>query len=78
MRITLLPRSARPLWPMAGAARRVHAVTKYSALLNTILALLAVVAVMAVHGLLRLLLMPFRILRGLFRHSSRNARVTAG
>ncbi|MGH1572070.1 hypothetical protein ACRAWG_16995 [Methylobacterium sp. P31] len=47
-------------------------------MLNTILALLAVVAVMAVHGLLKLLLTPFRVLRGLFRHSPKPARVTAG
>jgi hypothetical protein len=45
--------------------------------LNTILALLAVVAVMLVHGLVKLILLPFRILRGLFRHAAKPSRLTA-
>ena len=39
------------------------------ALLNTLLALLAVVVVMAVHGVVRLLSLPFRAALALFRHS---------
>lgn len=45
-------------------------------MLNTLLALLAVVVVMAVHGLLKLLLMPFRALRGLFRYRAKRAEMT--
>ncbi|MBE7157766.1 MAG: hypothetical protein INR62_04920 [Rhodospirillales bacterium] len=46
-------------------------------MLNTLLALLAVVVVMAVHGVVRLLSLPFRAVRGLFRHSTRPAQLTA-
>lgn len=46
-------------------------------MLNTVLALLAVLAVMAAHALYKLLRLPFRLLRGLFRHSSKPAQVTA-
>lgn len=45
--------------------------------LNTLLAVLAVVVVMLAHGVARLVLLPFRVVRGLFRHSSKRARVTA-
>lgn len=45
--------------------------------LNTLLALLAVVVVMAAHGLAKLVLLPFRALRGLFRHSAKPAPITA-
>ncbi|WP_244020865.1 hypothetical protein [Methylobacterium sp. J-048] len=45
-------------------------------MLNTLLALLAVVIVMAAHVVATLVLLPFRALRGLFRHSSKRARVT--
>ena len=48
------------------------------ALLNTILALIAVLAVMATHAVYRLVRLPFRLVRGLFRHSRKPARVTAG
>ncbi|MGU3282220.1 hypothetical protein [Methylobacterium mesophilicum] len=44
---------------------------------NTLLALLAVIAVMTAHAVYRLLRLPFRLLRGLFRHSAEPARVTA-
>jgi hypothetical protein len=44
---------------------------------GTLLALLAVVAVLAVHGLIRLLLLPFRILRGLFRYGAALTRLTS-
>ncbi|MCJ2117278.1 hypothetical protein MKK65_12020 [Methylobacterium sp. J-001] len=44
---------------------------------NTLLALLAVVVVMAAHGVAKLVLLPFRALRGLFRHSAKPAQVTA-
>ncbi|EIZ81852.1 hypothetical protein WYO_5440 [Methylobacterium sp. GXF4] len=46
-------------------------------MLNTLLAVLAVVVVMLAHGVARLVLLPFRVVRGLFRHSSKRARVTA-
>jgi hypothetical protein len=44
---------------------------------NTLLALLAVIAVMTAHAVYRLLRLPFRLLWGLFRHSAEPARVTA-
>jgi hypothetical protein len=44
---------------------------------NTLLALLAVIAVMTAHAAYRLLWLPFRLLRGLFRHSAKPAQVTA-
>ncbi|MDN3571577.1 hypothetical protein [Methylobacterium longum] len=47
-------------------------------MINTLLALLAVLTVMAVHAICKLLLLPFRILRGLFRHGAKPARVTTG
>ena len=46
-------------------------------MLNTILALLAVVVVMAIHGVVRLLSLPFRAALALFRHSPAQARLTA-
>jgi hypothetical protein len=42
---------------------------------NTLLALLAVVVVMAAHGVAKLVLLPFRLLRGLFRHSAKPAQI---
>ena len=45
-------------------------------MLNTILALLAVLAVMAAHALYKLVCLPFRLLRGLFRHKAPPARLT--
>ena len=39
--------------------------------LNTILALLAVLAVMAAHALYRLVSLPFRLVRGMFRQKAR-------
>lgn len=56
--------------------RRVHSVLKCPALRNTLLALLAVVVVMAAHGVAKLVLLPFRALRGLFRHSAKPAPIT--
>ncbi|MCJ2121025.1 hypothetical protein [Methylobacterium sp. J-077] len=47
-------------------------------MLNTLLALLAVVVVMLAHGVARLVLLPFRVVRSLFRHTPKRARVTAG
>jgi hypothetical protein len=44
--------------------------------LNTILALLAVLAVMAAHAVYRLVRLPFRLLRSLFRHSSKPTQLT--
>lgn len=46
-------------------------------MLNTLLALLAVVAVMAAHAVAKLVLLPFRLLRGLFRHKARPTPLTA-
>jgi hypothetical protein len=46
--------------------------------LNTLLALLAVVVVMAAHAVYRLVRLPFRLLRGLFRHKARLTRITVG
>jgi hypothetical protein len=43
-------------------------------MINTLLAVLAVVFVVAVHAVCKLLLMPFRILRGLFRRTAAQAR----
>ncbi|MCJ2061328.1 hypothetical protein MKK63_01170 [Methylobacterium sp. J-088] len=47
------------------------------ALLNTLLALLAVLVVMAAHAAYQLVSLPFRLLRGLFRHKARSAPLTA-
>lgn len=47
------------------------------ALLNTILALLAVLVVMAAHATYKLVRLPFRLLHGLFRHKSSSAQVAA-
>lgn len=46
-------------------------------MLNTILALLAVLTVMAAHALYRLVRLPFRLLRGLFRHKAPRTQLTA-
>lgn len=46
-------------------------------MLNTLLALLAVLAVMIVHALYKLVCLPFRLVRGLFRHKARPAQLTA-
>lgn len=46
-------------------------------MLNTLLALLAVIAVMTAHAVYRVLRLPFRLLRGLFRHSAKPAQVMA-
>ena len=46
-------------------------------MLNTILALLAVVVVMAVHGVVRMLTLPFRAVRALFRHSAATVQLAA-
>ena len=46
-------------------------------MLNTLLALLAVAAVMAAHGVAKLVLLPFRALRGLFQHKALPAPLTA-
>ncbi len=62
---------------MAVAARRIQVAAECLALLNTGLAVLTVVAVLAVRAVLKLLLLPFRILRGLFRRGARPARATA-
>jgi hypothetical protein len=59
------------------AACRVHAAAECVALLNTGLAVLTVVAVLAVRAVLKLLLLPFRLLRGLFRHRPKRADLTA-
>jgi hypothetical protein len=61
---------------MAGAARRAHAARSIR-VLNTLLAVLAVVVVMLAHGVAKLVLLPFRALRGLFRHKAAPIRVTA-
>ena len=45
-------------------------------MVNTLLALLAVVAVMAAHGVYKLVLLPFRAVRALFRRRPLPARVT--
>jgi hypothetical protein len=63
---------------MALTDRQVHSVLECPALRNTLLALLAVATVMVTHGLVKLVLLPFRVLRGLFRHSPKPARVKAG
>lgn len=46
-------------------------------MLNTLLAVLAVLAVMTVHAVYKLVRLPFRLLRGLFRHKARPAPLTA-
>lgn len=46
-------------------------------MLNTILALLAVLAVMTAHAVYKLVRLPFRLLRDLFRHKARPASLTA-
>lgn len=46
-------------------------------MLNTILALLAVLAVMAAHAAYKLVRLPFRLLRDLFRHSPKPTPLTA-
>jgi hypothetical protein len=46
-------------------------------LLNTLLALVAVLAVMVAHAVYKLVRLPFRLLRGLFRHKARPAPMTA-
>ena len=46
-------------------------------MLNTLLAVLAVVVVMAVHSVVRLLTLPFRAVRALFRHSVAPVQLTA-
>lgn len=46
-------------------------------MLNTLLALLAVAVVMLVHGVAKLVLLPFRVLGGLFRHKVPQAQLTA-
>ena len=43
---------------------------------NTILALLAVITVMMAHAVYRLVRLPFRLQRGLFRHKATPARLT--
>jgi hypothetical protein len=47
------------------------------ALLNTILAVVAVLSVMAAHAVYKLLRLPFRLVLGLFRHSRKPAPLTA-
>lgn len=44
---------------------------------NTLLALLAVITVMAAHAAYRLVRLPFRLVRGLFRQKATPAQVTA-
>ena len=61
---------------MAQAARRVRAAGS-TRVLNTILALLAVLAVMTAHAVYKLVRLPFRLLRDLFRHKARPASLTA-
>jgi hypothetical protein len=61
---------------MAEAVRRIARRLEYACVLNTILALLAVAVVMAAHGVAKLVLLPFRALRGLFRHGRKPAQVT--
>jgi hypothetical protein len=46
-------------------------------MLNTILAIVAVLAVMAAHAVYKLVRLPFRLLRGLFRHSAKPVQLTA-
>lgn len=40
------------------------------------LSLLAVIVVMAAHGVAKLVLLPFQALRGLFRHGAKPVQVT--
>ncbi|WP_267428197.1 hypothetical protein [Methylobacterium sp. GC_Met_2] len=44
---------------------------------NTLLALLAVIAVMAAHAAYKLVRLPFRLVRGLFRHKGPRAQLIA-
>ena len=46
-------------------------------MLNTILALLAVLAVMTAHAVYKLVRLPFRLVRGLFRHKAAPVRLPA-
>ena len=43
-------------------------------MLNTFLAILAVLTVMVAHALIKLVFLPFRAIRGLFRHTAAPAR----
>jgi hypothetical protein len=45
-------------------------------MLNTLLAVLAVLAVMTAHAVYKLVRLPFRLIRGLFRHKARPAPLT--
>ena len=74
--LTIPPRSARLLRAMVGAARFVHAAGSIC-MLNTLLALLAVLVVMAAHGVAKLVLLPFRALRDLFRYKGPQAQLMA-
>lgn len=44
-------------------------------MLNTLLALVAVLAVMTAHAVYKLVRLPFRLLRGLFRHERKRAQL---
>lgn len=46
-------------------------------MIDTFLALVIVAAVLAVHGLIKLLILPFRILRDLFRYCAALTRLTS-
>lgn len=46
-------------------------------MLKTLLAILTVFAVVALHGLLKLPTLPFRAVRGLFRHAPAPVRAAA-
>ena len=61
---------------LAVADRRVHSAGVYG-MRNTLLALLAVITVMAAHAVYRLVRLPFRLVRGLFRHKVPPASLTA-
>ncbi|MCJ2103744.1 hypothetical protein [Methylobacterium sp. E-046] len=45
-------------------------------MLNTILALLAVLAVMTAHAVYKLVRLPSQLVRGLFKHSSKPTQLT--
>jgi hypothetical protein len=45
-------------------------------MLNTLLAVLAVLVVMTAHAAFKLVRLPFRLMRALFRHKARPAALT--
>ncbi|WCS24201.1 hypothetical protein LOK46_24150 [Methylobacterium sp. NMS14P] len=75
---TVLPRSARQLKRSGEDGRRVSCRREYPLVFKCAAAVLIALLVVAVGGLINLLLLPVRAIRGLFRHKAASAQVTAG